>query len=91
MYSAIGSSERIFQLIERIPITSIYGGKKLEKVEGNLSIEKISFSYPSRPNENVLENIDIKLYPGKTVALVGKSGSGFFFFLIFFNFFNFNF
>lgn len=36
----------------------------------------LSFSYPSRPSENVLKGISITVKPRQLVAFVGKSGSG---------------
>jgi len=41
-----------------------------------IHFENISFSYPSRPSQPVLKNVDLTLYPGECVALVGASGSG---------------
>jgi ATP-binding cassette, subfamily C, bacterial CydD len=38
-------------------------------------LEHVSFSYPARPGL-VLDEVDLELAPGETVALVGKSGSG---------------
>jgi ATP-binding cassette, subfamily C, bacterial CydD len=38
-------------------------------------LEGVSFSYPARP-EPVLEDVDLELRPGETVALVGESGAG---------------
>jgi ATP-binding cassette, subfamily C, bacterial CydD len=37
--------------------------------------EGVSFAYPSRPGL-VLEELDLELVPGETVALVGESGAG---------------
>lgn len=42
----------------------------------NLCIKKLSFAYPGRPDLNVLEDINIDIEDGTTVALVGPSGSG---------------
>jgi len=39
-------------------------------------LEKVSFRYPSRPENTVLHELDLEIPKGKTVALVGKSGSG---------------
>jgi ABC-type multidrug transport system fused ATPase/permease subunit len=36
----------------------------------------VSFNYPSRPDFTVLQNVNFKVHPGETVALVGSSGSG---------------
>lgn len=43
---------------------------------GEISFENITFEYPSRPGSPVLENFNLKLEPGKSLAVVGGSGSG---------------
>ena len=73
---SVGAAERIFQLLDRVPKIPIEGGIALDKVEGSIRIENVSFSYPSRPEISVLKDVSIELKPGKVVALVGKSGSG---------------
>lgn len=47
-----------------------------EKVSGHLDIEKIFFSYPARPNVEVLKGVSLTVKPGQTLALVGPSGCG---------------
>src|SRR5207247_2450234 len=37
--------------------------------------EQVTFAYPSRPGL-VLDRLDLSLFPGETVALVGESGAG---------------
>jgi len=44
-------------------------------VDGKISIENLSFSYPESEGP-VLKNINLEIESGQTVALVGKSGSG---------------
>lgn len=43
---------------------------------GNINYENIGFVYPTRPGATVLENFNLKVLLGKTVALVGPSGCG---------------
>lgn len=43
---------------------------------GDIELRDIKFIYPSRPNVTILNNFNLKIPAGKTVALVGSSGSG---------------
>ena len=43
---------------------------------GSISFSKVSFSYPSRPDVLVLNDIDLKLATSRSTALVGSSGCG---------------
>jgi len=52
------------------------GGERLRSATGEVTLENVSFSYPSRPDTNVLNGINLTLSPGRVVALVGPSGAG---------------
>lgn len=67
----------IFQVIERKP-TICYDskGKTLEKVNGNIDIRDVTFAYPSRPDQMILDGFSLSIPAGKMVALVGSSGCG---------------
>ena len=39
-------------------------------------MEKLYFTYPSRPNVPVLQGLSVRVQPGQTLALVGPSGCG---------------
>jgi ATP-binding cassette subfamily B protein len=45
-------------------------------MQGQLELRGVHFHYPTRPDAPVLRGVDIKLAPGKSLALVGPSGSG---------------
>uniref|UniRef100_A0A7E4VVU9 ABC-type xenobiotic transporter n=1 Tax=Panagrellus redivivus TaxID=6233 RepID=A0A7E4VVU9_PANRE len=45
-------------------------------VSGEIAFKNITFSYPNRPNFNVLNDFNLHIPPGTTVALVGTSGCG---------------
>ncbi|MCF6226812.1 MAG: ATP-binding cassette domain-containing protein [Xanthomonadales bacterium] len=47
-----------------------------EKVKGNIALEDVTFAYPSRLDQPVLEAISLNIKAGETVALVGPSGAG---------------
>jgi ATP-binding cassette subfamily B protein len=72
---AAGAAERVFDLLHRAPKIPT-GGKQLERVEGRVAFEHVSFAYPSRPNSNVLQDFSLALEPGEVVAVVGPSGAG---------------
>jgi ATP-binding cassette subfamily B (MDR/TAP) protein 1 len=48
----------------------------LDSVTGTVSLEDVHFTYPSRPDVQVLKGLSLSFAAGKTSALVGASGSG---------------
>ena len=46
------------------------------KIDGQVSLEKVEFEYPARPNVPVLQGLNLSVKPGQTLALVGPSGCG---------------
>lgn len=51
-------------------------GAKPASVQGEIVFNNCTFSYPTRPETNVFNGFSLKVEAGKTVALVGASGSG---------------
>ncbi|KAG9669419.1 putative ABC transporter, partial [Aureobasidium melanogenum] len=52
-----------------------FGNTQITSI-GDIELHNLSFSYPSRPEQTVLKNIDLLIPAGETTALVGSSGSG---------------
>jgi ATP-binding cassette subfamily B protein len=73
---AVGASDRIFKIQDRVPEVKFSGGDILQEVNGRVTFENVSFAYPTRPNVEVLKNINLTLEPNTTIALVGHSGGG---------------
>jgi ATP-binding cassette subfamily C protein CydD len=69
-------AERILALLEA-PAAAPCGGRLIAPTpaEAPVRLENVSFAYPSRPSL-VLNELDLELLPGETVALVGPSGAG---------------
>ena len=44
--------------------------------DANIEFNDVSFAYPSRPEIQLLNSLNIKINAGKTIALVGSSGCG---------------
>lgn len=51
-------------------------GKALSYVRGEIEFQEVYFSYPSRPDTPILQGLNLRVPAGKTVGLVGGSGSG---------------
>jgi ATP-binding cassette subfamily B protein len=72
---ATASGERIFEVIdEPEEVSDRPGAVDLPEGDGAVRIEGISFGYDER--RPVLQSVDLELEPGRTVALIGHTGSG---------------
>ncbi|KAH7857236.1 hypothetical protein Vadar_010449 [Vaccinium darrowii] len=45
-------------------------------IKGQIELRNVFFCYPSRPDELIFKSLNLKIDAGKTVALIGNSGSG---------------
>lgn len=69
------SMERVFSFLEDKPkILNNKTAQKLEKISDCIEYKNVNFSYTS--SRKILENINLKIKVGETVALVGNSGGG---------------
>ena len=85
--SAQASAERVFSLVNEVPdiidredVVNKYGDLLNPKkefwpdIKGDVEFRNVSFAYKN--GEKVLENFNLKVKAGETIALVGETGSG---------------
>jgi len=74
---AVGATERVFELLDETPekINSDYN-QFTEKLKGIVSFKNVSFYYPSRPEVQVLKDVNFTASFGQKIAIVGPSGAG---------------
>ena len=74
----IGATEELFELFdeteEKLDEIEEITGKDILK--GRIAFRDLNFSYPSRPDEKVLKQINITIAENQLIALVGSSGAG---------------
>ncbi|MBB1439535.1 lipid A export permease/ATP-binding protein MsbA [Shewanella sp. SG41-4] len=70
----IAACTTVFELLDTPPEPD-NGAFTTDRVEGKLTFENVTFAYPGH-EKSALNGIDFEVKPGKTVALVGRSGSG---------------
>lgn len=86
LVKSTGAGDKIFELLDRKPPAPGVGSEQVQLQLGNnrginddsigIELENIGFSYPSRPDQPILNGINLNIDAGKTVALVGPSGCG---------------
>ena len=75
LQNAIACAGRVFELIEEEPQTpEPEDVKVLTDVEGNVNLQNVKFAY--RPDQKLIENLNLTVKPGERVAIVGPTGCG---------------
>lgn len=73
---AATAAHELFVTIDA-PLSDISGLKEPQiTADADITFENVAFSYPSRPNVQILDNLNLSLEAGKVTAIVGPSGSG---------------
>ncbi len=70
----LSSAERVFALIDADPAVQQTGEDLTPEIDGRIAFEEVSFRYV--PTEPVLQDFDLVIDAGQTLALVGHTGAG---------------
>eukprot|EP00463_Aulacantha_scolymantha_P003240 TRINITY_DN404_c0_g1_i1.p1 TRINITY_DN404_c0_g1~~TRINITY_DN404_c0_g1_i1.p1 ORF type:complete len:318 (-),score=40.82 TRINITY_DN404_c0_g1_i1:175-1128(-) len=72
------ATNRFFHTIDRVSLidSSSERGLKPSTCKGKLELKGVHFSYPTRIDDLVFKNFNLKIEAGQTVALVGETGGG---------------
>jgi ATP-binding cassette subfamily B protein len=69
-----GAAERLVDFFAEQPEPPEVPLPPLENVKGHIQFERVNFSYPGR--QPLLEDMDLEIRTGETIALTGENGSG---------------
>ncbi|XP_020571569.1 ABC transporter B family member 1 [Phalaenopsis equestris] len=72
------SAAKIYKTINHRPEVdrNAETGMELQSVTGHVELKNVDFAYPARPEVQILRDFSLTVAAGKTLALVGSSGSG---------------
>ena len=72
--SGVAGFERFVEVLDMKPEMDRDGAKDVPRLKGEIEFDDVTFAYDGE--HDVLKNIDMKIKPGQTFALVGPSGGG---------------
>lgn len=74
----IGATEDLFEIFDEKEekITELAPIEEKFRLKGSISLKNLNFAYPTRPDESVLNKLNLEIDSNKLIALVGSSGAG---------------
>jgi ABC-type multidrug transport system fused ATPase/permease subunit len=66
----------IKELIDSTYVETWHGKHRVDRLQGDIRFEQVSFAYPTAPHRRVLHDFSLHIRAGEHIAFVGPSGSG---------------
>lgn len=73
---AIGATENLMNIIGEQSEQELYTGTERPVISGSVKFENVAFTYPQRPDFEVLKGVSFEAKKNETIAFVGSSGAG---------------
>ncbi|MCH4009190.1 amino acid ABC transporter ATP-binding/permease protein [Companilactobacillus sp.] len=69
------AARHVFELLDEKPLVDDEGTETIQTIN-DFSLKKVSFAYPQRPDDVILDSVNLKVKQGERVGLIGPSGAG---------------
>ncbi|KAL3330883.1 hypothetical protein AABB24_034621 [Solanum stoloniferum] len=66
----------VFEVLDRKTEIVTNSGEEVTAVEGTIEFKDVEFCYPARPDVHIFRDFNMRVHAGKSMAIVGQSGSG---------------
>ncbi|XP_063275570.1 antigen peptide transporter 2-like isoform X2 [Prinia subflava] len=70
------AGRKIWEYLDRKPTGDVRGTREPPELQGHVTFQKVSFTYPGNPEHPVLQDVTFELRSGEVTALTGPNGSG---------------
>lgn len=73
---AIGAADKIMEIMDQDEEKLNDESLSAVQLSGGIQFKDVYFSYPSRPDVEIIKNLNLEIQPGEQIAIVGGSGAG---------------
>ncbi|XP_054133445.1 antigen peptide transporter 2-like [Melozone crissalis] len=70
------AGQRIWEYLDWKPAGNVGGTREPPELQGHVTFQKVSFTYPGNPEHPVLKDVSFEVRSGEVTALAGPNGSG---------------
>ena len=77
MRQALAAGPRLFEILDApLKIDDLPTARPLSHVQGEITFEDVFFAFDDEPDRLVMEGLNLHIYPGEVIAVLGSTGSG---------------